>query len=116
MPGGWSGSDCPARHRPARVPAARRVSMAGELAPLFHDGCAMFKRKIPNNFVFFCVKLSFKASPYVKHCKGSDSKLMECLIKALHHLNILNNLKPNGEVKKLPANNRIHSIDISIDT
>ncbi|XP_073983825.1 juvenile hormone binding protein 1 [Rhodnius prolixus] len=24
--------------------------------------------------------------PYVKHCKGSDPQLIECLIKALHHI------------------------------
>ncbi|CAB0008813.1 unnamed protein product, partial [Nesidiocoris tenuis] len=38
------------RHRPARVPAARRVSMAGESAL---DQCS-------NGIVFSCVKLSFK--------------------------------------------------------
>ncbi|CAB0010974.1 unnamed protein product, partial [Nesidiocoris tenuis] len=43
--------DCPARHRPARVPAERSVSMAGESAL---DQCS-------NGIVFSCVKLSFKA-------------------------------------------------------
>ncbi|CAB0000615.1 unnamed protein product, partial [Nesidiocoris tenuis] len=48
---GRLGLDCPARHRPARVPAARRVSTAGESAL---DQCS-------HGIVFSCVKLSFKA-------------------------------------------------------
>ncbi|CAA9994748.1 unnamed protein product, partial [Nesidiocoris tenuis] len=42
---GRLGSDCPARHRPAQVPAARRVSMAGESAL---DQCSNVKNQKDN--------------------------------------------------------------------
>ncbi|CAB0004456.1 unnamed protein product, partial [Nesidiocoris tenuis] len=45
------GLGCPARHRPVQVPAAGRVSMAGESGL---DQCS-------NGIAFSCVKLSFKA-------------------------------------------------------
>ncbi|KAF6204260.1 hypothetical protein GE061_002600 [Apolygus lucorum] len=36
--------------------------------------------------LFVGTVLAQDAPPYVKHCKGSDPKLIDCIIKALHHL------------------------------